>query len=355
VPPGKLNPREAAVVEAFERNTYSVVNIVDVTLVGRAGSFEGSVEIPEGNGSGVVWDDAGNIVTNYHVLGNLLRGMSPDLVANPQARRIKAAAVTVIDSRGRNQTFDGYLVGVDRSKDLAVINVQAPPGVLRPVAVGDSDGLRVGQQVLCIGNPFGFDHTLTVGVVSALNRDVTSAGSVIPGGVQVDAAINPGNSGGALLDSAGKLVGINTAIFTPTGTSQGIGFALPSRAVARVVPQLIQSGRVTRPTLGVQVSSPGTAKQLGVKSGAMVQAVQGGSPAAVAGLLPTRRSLGGILAGDVITKITLADGTAVEVAAEAGLNEAIDRISPGETVAIDIVRSKSDKEKENLTVKVTLK
>lgn len=165
---------------------------------------------------------------------------------------------------------------------------QAPPGLLRPIVLGDSDALRVGQQVLSIGNPFGFDHSLSTGVVSALNRDIVSAGTSIAGGIQTDASINPGNSGGALLDSSGRLVGVNTAIFTPTGVFTGIGFALPSRTVAKIVPELIQYGRVMRPSLGVQVAPAGVAKQLGFTDGAMVQAVAPDSPAAKAGILPTR-------------------------------------------------------------------
>jgi S1-C subfamily serine protease len=166
----------------------------------------------------------------------------------------KVAFVTLEDRAGKQQAYPAYLVGADRPRDLAVVKVNAPVNVLQPIVLGDSAALRVGQQCLAIGNPFGFDHTLTTGVISGLNREIRSqAGSVIPGGIQTDAAINPGNSGGPLLDSSGRLIGVNTAIFTPTGTSAGVGFAIPVDTVARVVPQLIAKGRVTRPALGVQV------------------------------------------------------------------------------------------------------
>ncbi|KAF6136660.1 hypothetical protein GIB67_016116 [Kingdonia uniflora] len=220
-PSGPLFPYEERVVKLFEKNTYSVVNIFDVTLRPQL-NVTGVVEIPEGNGTGVVWDGQGHIVTNYHacyltspyppciVVGNALsRNPSPGQVV---------ARVNILTSEGVQKNFEGKLVGADRDKDLAVLKVEASEDLLRPISVGQSSALRVGQQCLAIGNPFGFDHTLTVGVVSGLNRDIFSrTGVTIGGGIQTDAAINPGNSGGPLLDSKGNLIGINTAIFTQTG------------------------------------------------------------------------------------------------------------------------------------------
>eukprot|EP01018_Ginkgo_biloba_P038633 Gb_21206 [translate_table: standard] len=233
---GKLFSSEERTVELFERNTYSVVNIFDVTLRPQL-NMTGAVEVPEGNGSGVVWDGLGHIVTNYHVIGN-------SLSKNPSRAQV-VARVSILAFDGVQKNFEGTLVGADRMKDLAVLKVDAPTELLRPIRVGQSSKLRVGQRCLAIGNPFGFDHTLTVGVLSGLNREIFSqTGVTISGGIQTDAAINPGNSGGPLLDSKGNLIGINTAIFTQTGTSAGVGFAIPADIVLKIVPQLIQSGKV---------------------------------------------------------------------------------------------------------------
>ncbi|KAH7554594.1 hypothetical protein JRO89_XS12G0242500 [Xanthoceras sorbifolium] len=236
-PSGALFPTEERIVQLFENNTYAVVNIFDVTLRPQL-NITGVVEIPEGNGSGVVWDEQGHIVTNYHVIGNALS-------RNPSQGQV-VARVNILASEGVLKNFEGKLVGADRAKDLAVLKVEASEDLLRPIKVGQSSSLKVGQQCLAIGNPFGFDHTLTVGVVSGLNRDIFSkTGVTIGGGIQTDAAINPGNSGGPLLDSKGNLVGINTAIFTQTGTSAGVGFAIPSSTVLKIVPQLIQYGKAS--------------------------------------------------------------------------------------------------------------
>ncbi|EXC05422.1 Protease Do-like 8 [Morus notabilis] len=208
-PSPALFPTENRIVQLFEKNTYSVANIFDVTLRPQL-NVTGAVEVPEGNGSGVVWDGQGHIVTNYHVIGN-------SLTRNPSPGQV-VARVNILASEGVQKNFEGKLVGADRAKDLAVLKVEAPEELLKPILVGQSYLLRVGQQCLAIGNPFGFDHTLTVGVISGLNRDIFSqTGVTISGGIQTDAAINPGNSGGPLLDSKGNLIGINTAIFTQTG------------------------------------------------------------------------------------------------------------------------------------------
>ncbi|CAN0857713.1 Protease Do-like 8, chloroplastic [Linum grandiflorum] len=237
IPTGPLFPTEERIVRLFEKNTYSVVNIFDVTLRPLL-KVTGVVEIPEGNGSGVIWDRQGHVVTNYHVIGN-------SLSRNPKPGEV-VARINILTSEGVQKNFEGRLVGADRTKDLAVLKVEAPEEVLNPTKLGQSGFVKVGQQCLAIGNPFGFDHTLTVGVISGLNRDIFSqTGVTISGGIQTDAAINPGNSGGPLLDSKGNLIGINTAIFTQTGTSAGVGFAIPSSTVVKIVPQLIQFGKVS--------------------------------------------------------------------------------------------------------------
>uniref|UniRef100_A0A0E0DF32 PDZ domain-containing protein n=1 Tax=Oryza meridionalis TaxID=40149 RepID=A0A0E0DF32_9ORYZ len=296
-PSGPLFPTEKRIAELFETNTYSVVNIFDATLRPQL-NVTGVVEIPEGNGSGVVWDDSGHIVTNYHVVGNALS-------KKPKPGEV-VARVNILAADGIQKNFEGKLVGADRSKDLAVLKVDAPTDLLKPINVGQSSALRVGQQCLAIGNPFGFDHTLTVGVISGLNRDIFSqAGVTIGGGIQTDAAINPGNSGGPLLDSKGHMIGINTAIFTQTGTSAGVGFAIPSSTVLKIAPQLIQFGKVP-----------------------------GGSAAAKAGLVPTSRGFAGnIVLGDIIVAV---DGKPIK--GKSDLSRVLDDYGVGDKVSLTFQR-----------------
>ncbi|KAF5725343.1 protease Do-like 8 chloroplastic [Tripterygium wilfordii] len=301
-PSGALFSTEERIVQLFEKNTYSVVNIFDVTLRPQL-NVTGVVEIPEGNGSGVVWDKQGHIVTNYHVIGNAL---------------------------SRIQALDKCCSSCKR-----ILRVEAPEELLRATKVGQSSTVRVGQQCLAIGNPFGFDHTLTVGVISGLNRDISSqTGVTIGGGIQTDAAINPGNSGGPLLDSKGTLIGINTAIFTQTGTSAGVGFAIPSSTVLKIVPQLIQLGKVVRAGLNVDIAPDVVANQLNVRNGALVLLVPGNSLAAKVGLLPTTRGFAGnIVLGDIIIAV---DNKPVKSKAE--LYKVLDDYSVGDKVLLKIKR-----------------
>ncbi|CAL5230048.1 g13495 [Coccomyxa viridis] len=334
-PPVPLSAREEAIISVFENNTNAVVNIFDVTLQGTARPSGQDELQPEGNGTGFLWDDSGNLVTNYHVLQSALAAMGrrPGAQRSPQNKPV-VAKITLLGKDGFNQTFDGTLVGADRAKDLCVLHINAPQALLRPMALGNSRALRVGQQVLAIGNPFGFDHTLTTGVISGLGREIQSQlGGSIGGAIQTDAAINPGNSGGPLLDSAGRVVGVNTAIFTASGLSAGVGFAIGIDTVRRVVPQLIATGRVVRPALNIQVASEAVARQLRVNKGAVIQAVTPNSAAAKAGLLPTRRALSGIVAGDVIVRI---DGKPVVKPGDLAL--ALDDYSIGDTVALKVQR-----------------
>ncbi|TYI63437.1 hypothetical protein E1A91_D09G017700v1 [Gossypium mustelinum] len=331
-PSGALFPSEERTVQLFEKNTYSVVNIFDVTLRPQL-NVTGAVEIPEGNGSGVVWDEQGHIVTNYHVIGNSLsRNPSPGQVV---------ARVNILASDGVQKNFEGKLIGADRSKDLAVLKVEASEDLLRPIKVGQSSYLRVGQQCLAIGNPFGFDHTLTVGVISGLNRDIFSqTGVTIGGGIQTDAAINPGNSGGPLLDSKGNLIGINTAIFTQTGTSAGVGFAIPSSTVLKIVPQLIQFGKVVRAGLNIEIAPDLIANQLNVRKGALILQVPSNGLAAKAGLLPTTRGFAGnLILGDIILAV---DNKLVKNKAE--LNKALDEYNVGDKVMFKIRRGSENME-----------
>ncbi|KAK9114257.1 hypothetical protein Syun_021054 [Stephania yunnanensis] len=293
---GPLFPYEERIAKLFDKNTYSVVNIFDMTLRPQL-NVTGVVEVPEGNGSGVVWDGTGHIVTNYHVIGNALS-------RNPNPGQV-VAQVNILTSDGVQKNFEGKIIGADRDKDLAVLKVEVSEELLKPIKLGQSSSLRVGQQCLAIGNPFGFDHTLTVGIISGLNREIFSqAGVTISGGIQTDAAINPGNSGGPLLDSKGNLIGINTAIFTQTGTSVGVGFAIPSSTISKIVPQLIQFGKVVRAGLNVDIASDLIANQLNVRNGALVLQVLGNSLAAKIGLLPTTRGFAGnIILGDIIVAV----------------------------------------------------
>ena len=344
-PSGALTALESGTVNLFQRSTRSVVNVVDLTVLSGQAMKSGTV-VPEGNGTGIVWDKEGHVVTNYHVIGAILSTV-------PKGRQVdEVAKVTLEGPDGRTKTFSAKLVGAERSKDLAVLRVNAPTEYVRPIDIGSSAGVRVGQAVFAIGNPFGFDHTLTTGVVSGLNRTIQSqAGSLISGGIQTDAAINPGNSGGPLLDAYGKLVGVNTAIFTNTGASAGVGFAIPVDLVKRVVPQLIEYGSVTLPSLNITAADPNVGKQLGVKSqGVLVQAVPSGSAAAAAGLLATRRGLGGIIAGDVVTQ---ADGK--RIATEGDLVAVVEAHQVGEMIALTVRRGEGGDEKDVKELKIEVK
>jgi S1-C subfamily serine protease len=279
---GELAPAEQATVELFRNAAPSVVYITKLAV--RADPFRRNfLEIPEGTGSGFLWDDRGHVVTNFHVIEGA-----------------DGARVTLADQ----STWSAELVGYVAEKDLAVLRIDAPRERLRPLPIGASHDLAVGQHVFAIGNPFGLDHTLSTGVVSGLEREIMSAARrPITGVIQTDAAINPGNSGGPLLDSAGRLIGVNTAIYSPSGASAGIGFAVPVDTVQRIVPQLIAHGRVIRPSLGVHLADPRVVTRLRLP-GALVLDVQPGSPAAAAGIRPTRRdAYGRLLLGDLIVAV----------------------------------------------------
>jgi S1-C subfamily serine protease len=224
-PRGPLAADELANIEVFKRLSPSVVHIT--TLEVARDFFSRSVQqVPRGTGTGFVWDSQGHVVTNFHVI-----------------QGGDAARVTLADQ----STHRATLVGAFPDRDLAVLKINLPRERLHPIPVGTSRDLQVGQKVYAIGNPFGLDQTLTTGIVSALNREIDSVNQrTIRGVIQTDAAINPGNSGGPLLDSAGRLIGVNTAIYSPSGGSAGIGFAIPVDEVNRIVPRLIKEGRITR-------------------------------------------------------------------------------------------------------------
>ena len=279
---GDLAGDEKNTIELFRAASPSVLFITTTEL--RRSLFSLDVyEIPQGTGSGFVWDKEGRVVTNYHVIGD--------------ASRIE---VTLAD----HTTWKGTLVGAAPDKDIAVLQIEAPADALQPIPVGESANLQVGQKVFAIGNPFGLDQTITTGIVSALNREIKAVtGRTIQGVIQTDAAINPGNSGGPLLDSAGRLIGVNTAIYSPSGASAGIGFAVPVDVINRVVPELIKYGKVSRPGLGVRIANEQVAKRLGIKKGVLVIDVQPGSPAAEAGIRGSRSLGDEVIFGDIIESI----------------------------------------------------
>jgi S1-C subfamily serine protease len=285
---GELFADEKSTINLFKQASPSVVHITAITVQRDFLSLN-LYQIPEGTGSGFVWDANGNIITNFHVIQNA-----------------DAAQVTLADQ----STWKARRVGVAPDKDLAVLRIDAPGNRLRPIPLGTSKELQVGQSVFAIGNPFGLDQSLTTGVISALGREIESVTRrPIQGVVQTDAAINPGNSGGPLLDSAGRLIGVNTAIYSPSGASAGIGFAIPVDTVNRIVPELIRSGKVTRPGLGIQTAEEQIAERLGV-NGVLIVDVAPGGAAAKAGIRPTRREASGrVRLGDVITAV---DGKKIE-------------------------------------------
>jgi S1-C subfamily serine protease len=326
IPPGDLTANEQKTIELFKAASPSVVFISSIEV--RRGLFSLNVyEIPRGTGSGFVWDNQGRIVTNYHVIGD--------------ASRVE---VTLAD----NSTWKAILVGAAPDKDLAVLQISAPASRLPPIAVGDSESLLVGQTVYAIGNPFGLDQTLTAGIVSALGREIKAVnGRTIQNVIQTDAAINPGNSGGPLLDSSGRLIGINTAIYSPTGSSAGIGFAVPVETINRVVPQIIKHGKVIKPGLGVSLANRGIAEQLGI-TGALVINVQPGSTAEKAGIRGTAQVFGGIVLGDIIIAV---NGNKIEDHDD--FRNELDRYRVGDTVTLIIIRDKRPMEIEVLLEEVS--
>ena len=307
---GDLAADEATAVAVFEGARDGVV-FISTTAQARVPWAMEQHEAQRGTGSGWIWDDRGHVVTNAHVVAGA-----------------SGAEVRLADGR----SFAAELVGTDRTHDLAVLQIRAHDGAPPPLALGTSGDLAVGQRVFAIGNPFGLDFTLTTGIVSALDRELPGEGVVIRGLVQTDAAINPGNSGGPLLDSAGRVVGVNTAIFSPSGASAGIGFAVPVDTVNRVVPQLIARGRYVPPAIGVSVDPrvDAAAARRGLP-GAVVLDVAPGGPAATAGLEPARMEGDGLVPGD---RIVAVDDTAVAHAPD--LRAALDERRPGETVTLTV-------------------
>jgi S1-C subfamily serine protease len=306
---GPLYQNELDLNALYVKTLPSVVHVNNLSEVVDRFSLDVQ-QIPRGSGSGFVWDKQGHIVTNYHVVEG-------------------ANAVQVVFSDGSNYSASNVFVYPE--KDLAVLSINAPESKLVPIPVGTSNDLKVGQTAVVIGNPFGLDGSMTNGIVSALGREIESpAKRRIQGVIQTSAPINPGNSGGPLLDSDGRLIGVTTAILSPSGAFAGIGFAIPVDEVNRVVPQLIAKGKIERPRLGVELAD---ASQIN-REGALILNVLPNSPAAKAGLRPTRRSSSGKLSlGDIIVAV---DDDKVKSVND--LYDALERHQAGDTVALNVVR-----------------
>ena len=326
-PAGSLAEDEKATISLYRQASKSVVNIT-TSEVGRNFNLD-VLEMPKGSGTGFIWDEKGYIVTNFHVVdgGNKFR-------------------VTLSDQ----SPWDAVFVGGEPNKDLAVLKIEAPAARLQPLLVGTSGDLEVGQKVFAIGNPFGLDQTLTTGVISGLGRQIKAVtGRVIDGVIQTDAAINPGNSGGPLLDSRGRLIGVNAAIFSPSGASAGIGFAIPVDTVQRIVPQILRHGKVIRPGLAAAYAPDQIAARLGLK-GVLVGTVKPGGPADQAGLIPMRRSAGGdILLGDLIVAV---DGKPTETVES--LLDALDKHEIGGSVKLTVLRGVLSPNEQTLELTATL-
>jgi 2-alkenal reductase len=305
---GALADFEQTAISLFERVSPSVVQVVVQRGGGSLSEDEGMEPGRAGAGTGFVWDNAGNIVTNAHVVGSSDRVM------------VRTAQGDVMPAQ---------VVGRAPNYDLAVVRIAGrtlPP----PVAVGSSADLKVGQSAFAIGNPFGLDQTLTTGIISALKRRMpTAGGREVADVIQTDAAINPGNSGGPLLDSAGRLIGVNTAILSPSGTSAGVGFAIPVDIVNRVVPELIRAGRVPTPGIGIVAANESVATRLGAE-GVVIVNVAPGSPAERAGLRGVDLARGAI--GDVIVEV---NGKPVRKLSD--LTDILEKTKPGDTVTLQVV------------------
>lgn len=304
---------EKNTIAVFRASARATVFVTEKRLI--VDYFRGqALEVPAGSGSGFVWDKDGHVVTNYHVV-----------------KSARSLSVTLQDHR----IFEARVVGVEPRKDIAVLHIEAPGEALSPIVLPSKDRrLEVGQKAIAIGNPFGLDQTLTTGVVSALGREVKGIGGVsIRDMVQTDAAINPGNSGGPLLDSGGHLIGMNTMIYSQSGASAGIGFAVPVSTIARVVPQIIRTGHAEQVGIGVQIDPNQRLEERAGIRGVAILSVVSGSPADKAGLQGIEQDVAGIRLGDVIVAI---NGERIQDYDD--LYNTLDKLHPGEKAEITVRR-----------------
>jgi 2-alkenal reductase len=316
---GSLSDSERSTIAIFESVSPSVVQVVARTAA--AGPLTEDSSGRAASGTGFIWDGAGHVVTNDHVVQG----------ANELAVRLSTGAVEQAER-----------VGLAPNYDLAVIRLRNASRLPPPVSLGSSADLKVGQSAFAIGNPFGLDQSLTSGIISALKRRLpTNSGREISNVIQTDAAINPGNSGGPLLDSAGRVIGVTTAIISPSGTNAGIGFAIPVDVVNRIVPQLIRDGRVPTPGIGIVAANEAVATRLGV-DGIVVVQTAAGSPAARAGLRGVDVATGRV--GDIIVE---ANGKAVRRLSD--LTDAIEELGVGRSVELTALR---DGQKRKIEVEI---
>ena len=324
-PRGDLAEDEKSTIEIFNRASRSVVHVMTANLATSRYNLN-VMEAPRGSGTGFLWDDQGYVVTNYHV------------VHDAQKYR-----VTLAD----NTTLEAVYICGDQSKEIGVLLFYARKLRLQPISLGTSSHLQVGQKVFAIGSPFGLDQTLTTGVISGLGREIQAMnGRMIHDVIQTDAAINPGNSGGPLLDSAGLLIGVNTAIYSPSGTSAGIGFAVPADNLNRIVPQIIREGRVRRPGLGVYIFDDATVKRRVGKPGVLIRDVAPDSPAKQAGLRGTTyNDQGELVLGDLIVRV---DEKTIKTQ-----NDLFDLLEKKEVG--DVVRVTVDRDGDEVQVEVELR
>ena len=328
-PRGDLSNAEKSTIDLFQNSSQSVVYIQSLSLVREGYRFSEVTARQRGSGTGFVWNEDGHIVTNFHV------------IANSEAFLVTFADQTRVQAK---------LVGRAEHKDLALLKVDVDPSSLRPISIGESNNLLVGQHVFAIGNPFGLDQTLTTGVISGLGREIKSMSSRrITDVIQTDAAINPGNSGGPLLDSAGRLIGVNTQIVSASGASDGIGFAIPVDTLQRVIPQLIAHGKVITPSLGVRTLDPSQLVGGEDVSGVLVVDTLEGSPAANAGIQPLRYNRQGNIYGDLI--VGLGDQQIENID---DLYLALEKHSVGESVKLHVVRGLGSRQTKQLSLDVTL-
>jgi len=313
---GELTADERNNIEVFRKTNQSVVYVTN-TQIQRDFFTLNIYEMPAGTGTGFVWDASGIIVTNFHVIQN--------------ANKI---LITLWDQ----SSWPAQVVGIAPNKDLAVLRIEAPAAVLFPLTPGDSNRLSVGRKALAIGNPFGLETTLTIGVVSALGREIQAEGRRIKDLIQTDAAINPGNSGGPLLNSKGELVGVNTLIYSTSGASAGVGFAIPVNEVKKIIPQLIRYGKIMRPRIGILTVPDSIAQRYQIE-GTIVHEVQSNSPAEKAGMIGIRQdSRGNVVWGDIIVKIE-----DQPVQSQDDLFNALELYKPGDTVTIETIRGRGHK------------
>lgn len=310
---------EKRIISVYKKNVNSVVNVSNIKVANYF--FYGKVEVPQGAGSGFIWDEDGHIVTNYHV--------------------VEGGDNFVITFHNDKKQYKAKVVGVAPNKDIAVLKLIQKPKFLQPIKTGSSSKLTVGQLALAIGNPFGFDHSISRGIISALGRKMDGAGGVkIHNMIQTDAAINQGNSGGPLLNSSGELIGMNTMIVSTSQSSAGLGFAVPTNTIKRIVPDIIKYKKVIRPALGIGVLDDRIRERFIGDRGVIISYIDKNGAAAAAGLQGvTQDRRGRYYIGDVITAI---DKTPIN--SRDDIYHALEKYKIGDTINLKIIRDEKPRE-----------